>query len=125
MRSIRLQRNVKSSRYADTETKALVFELHSLISDTSLCLSVCLSVRLSKVETVGDCYVAASGLPLPNKNHAVTMSLFATDCLKAMPLLVSQLETTLGPDVSLCFFDVFFSNFFCWSLATSCDRSNT
>jgi hypothetical protein len=32
------------------------------------------------------------------EDHAVTITLFATDCLRAMPLLMSQLETTLAPD---------------------------
>ena len=52
------------------------------------------------VETIGDCYVAVSGLPLPRKDHAVVMSKFSSDCLHKMKALVQQLETTLGPDTS-------------------------
>eukprot|EP00980_Cylindrotheca_fusiformis_P018538 scaffold6132_cov80-Cylindrotheca_fusiformis.AAC.1 len=53
-----------------------------------------------KVETVGDCYVAAAGLPEPVENHAVTASKFALDCLKKMRESTLKLEVTLGPDTA-------------------------
>eukprot|EP00980_Cylindrotheca_fusiformis_P003024 scaffold703_cov131-Cylindrotheca_fusiformis.AAC.1 len=51
-----------------------------------------------KVETVGDCYVAAVGLPEPVHNHAVVACKFAQDCLKKMKDVTLKLEVTLGPD---------------------------
>lgn len=51
-----------------------------------------------KVETIGDCYVAVTGLPEPSKDHAVTMCRFSRDCLQAMDILTKKLESTLGPD---------------------------
>eukprot|EP00980_Cylindrotheca_fusiformis_P003023 scaffold702_cov99-Cylindrotheca_fusiformis.AAC.2 len=51
-----------------------------------------------KVETVGDCYVAAVGLPEPVDNHAVVACKFAQDCLKKMKEVTLKLEVTLGPD---------------------------
>ena len=51
-----------------------------------------------KVETVGDCYVAVVGLPVPRKDHAVVMAKFARDALVTVKDLVKQLELTLGPD---------------------------
>lgn len=52
--------------------------------------------HIFKVETVGDCYVAACGVPNPNKEHAVDMARFAGDCLFAFGSLVSQMEGQLG-----------------------------
>lgn len=53
-----------------------------------------------RVETIGDCYVAVTGLPRPTKSHAVIMTRFANDCLKAMAKLTRQLESVLGPDTA-------------------------
>ena len=50
------------------------------------------------VETVGDCYVAASGIPDYNKDHAVLMVKFARSILREMNKLTKILEISLGPD---------------------------
>jgi class 3 adenylate cyclase len=56
--------------------------------------------RVYKVETVGDCYVAVTGLPEPRSDHAVAMCRFAKECLKSFHRLSRQLETKLGPDTA-------------------------
>jgi class 3 adenylate cyclase len=56
--------------------------------------------NIFKVETIGDCYVAATGLPKPRKDHAVAMARFANDCRNKMNSVVRRLEVLLGPDTA-------------------------
>jgi class 3 adenylate cyclase len=49
-----------------------------------------------KVETVGDCYIAVTGLPDPQPDHAEIMVSFAVDCLRKMKGLVANLCVRLG-----------------------------
>jgi hypothetical protein len=50
-----------------------------------------------KVETIGDCYVAACGVPEPRDDHAVAMARFARESLAKINVLTDKLEGTLGP----------------------------
>lgn len=56
--------------------------------------------RVFKVETVGDCYVAATGIPEYRRDHAIVMCRFARDILFKMGVLTKELEVTLGPDTA-------------------------
>eukprot|EP00980_Cylindrotheca_fusiformis_P010488 scaffold2324_cov116-Cylindrotheca_fusiformis.AAC.15 len=53
-----------------------------------------------KVETVGDCYVAAAGLPDPMDNHAIIACTFAREALKKMKEITHKMEVSLGPDTA-------------------------
>mmetsp|Transcript_21372 Transcript_21372/g.50809 ORF Transcript_21372/g.50809 Transcript_21372/m.50809 type:complete len:1202 (-) Transcript_21372:132-3737(-) len=55
-------------------------------------------LRVFKVETVGDCFVAVSGVPDPRKDHAVVICKFARLCIEEHIRLTKKLEVTLGPD---------------------------
>jgi class 3 adenylate cyclase len=50
------------------------------------------------VETIGDSYVAVTGLPNPREDHAVIMVKFARDCRQQFNELCSILESSLGPE---------------------------
>ena len=57
--------------------------------------------KIFKVETVGDCYVAACGLPDPRHDHAVAMVRFARAIMRRMDTLGRSLEVSLGPDTGM------------------------
>jgi class 3 adenylate cyclase len=51
------------------------------------------------VETIGDCYVAACGLPEKRDDHALVMARFARDCLQKYPKILREMTEYLGPEV--------------------------
>lgn len=53
-----------------------------------------------KVETIGDSYVAATGLPNEQPRHALLMAKFAEACVRKFVSLVKELEVRLGPDTA-------------------------
>ena len=57
-------------------------------------------LKVFKVETIGDCYMAVTGLPNPDEAHAVHMSRFAYQCMMGMKELLWELEAILGPGTS-------------------------
>ncbi|CAJ1963512.1 unnamed protein product [Cylindrotheca closterium] len=59
--------------------------------------SIAREMKVFKVETIGDCYVAVTGLPNPQEDHHLRMVKFATRVLKSMGPLTRQMEVKLGP----------------------------
>jgi class 3 adenylate cyclase len=56
--------------------------------------------RVFKVETVGDSYVAVTGVPDPQEHHAVIMARFASDINIVVARVTHDLGLKLGPGTS-------------------------
>jgi len=63
-------------------------------------------MNVFKVETIGDCYMAVTGLPNPQELHHIIMVKFARRLLYKTSLLTKELEATLGPDTGTLSFRI-------------------
>jgi class 3 adenylate cyclase len=84
--------------WSSTREPSQVFQLLESIFHTFD--DVANNLGVFKVETVGDCYVAAVGVPEPQKDHAVVMARFARECMEQVDSVLRELELQLGPDTS-------------------------
>lgn len=55
-------------------------------------------MRVFKVETIGDCYLAVTGIPNAQPKHAKIMTIFAWQCMKKMREILHDLAGELGED---------------------------
>jgi class 3 adenylate cyclase len=85
-------------------TGSLIDEVYSRYASASMePISKILADALrtsSQVETIGDCYVAVTGLPRPRPDHAIQMARFAMACMEKFQVLTKKLEVELGPDTA-------------------------
>jgi class 3 adenylate cyclase len=56
--------------------------------------------RRERPDRSGDCYVAATGVPIAKKDHATAMSRFARECMVAMHKIVDKLKASLRDDTA-------------------------
>jgi class 3 adenylate cyclase len=73
-----------------------VFELLETLYAAFDALALARSVF--KVETIGDCYLAITGVPKPQPDHAIRMVKFARDCMHKVKDLINSLAESLGDD---------------------------
>ena len=86
--------------WASTRDPSQVF--HLLESIYNAFDAIAKSRKVFKVETIGDCYVAVTGLPDPQANHAIIMARFAGECMIKLREVTERLEKTLGDTMDLC-----------------------
>lgn len=84
--------------WSSTRDPVQVFELLETIYQAFD--SIAVRRKVFKVETIGDCYVAVTGLPEPQGDHALIMAKFARDCLAKMGELTAELAEVLGADTA-------------------------
>lgn len=51
-------------------------------------------------QTIGDCYVAACGIPTPTNKHAILLARFAQNILVKFRRVAKEVEVSLGPGTS-------------------------
>eukprot|EP00977_Amphora_coffeiformis_P003232 scaffold599_cov180-Amphora_coffeaeformis.AAC.3 len=86
------------TQWSSTRKAEDVFELLETIF--GVFDKVALRLKVFKVETIGDCYVAATGVPDPQVDHAVIMVRFARECLARMRMLLQDIKGRLGEDTA-------------------------
>ena len=82
--------------WSSTRTPIEVFEMLEIVYGAFD--KIAKKRKVFKVETIGDCYVAVTGIPNPQEKHAIIMVKFARDCMTKLSLLVNELSHKFGED---------------------------
>lgn len=73
-------------------------QVFTLLQEVFQCFDTIARKRdVFKVETIGDCYMAVTGLPDSQPDHAVRMTKFARACMQKVSDVTQRLEVLLGP----------------------------
>jgi class 3 adenylate cyclase len=83
-----------SSKHTPVEVFELLEAIYSVFD------AIAVKRGVFKVETIGDCYVAVTGIPAPQSDHAVIMARFARDCMTRLSELTYDLVESLGADTA-------------------------
>jgi class 3 adenylate cyclase len=87
------------TKWSSTRSPTQVFELLETIY--SAFDKIANKRRVFKIETIGDCYLATTGLPNPQPDHAVIMVKFAGECLRLLHELIhGELLDSFGEDTT-------------------------
>jgi class 3 adenylate cyclase len=86
------------TKWSSTRTPTDVFELLEALYGAFDAIAARRGVF--KIETIGDCYVAVTGIPEPQDDHAVIMVKFARDCMLKMNQIVNEMVDSLGADTA-------------------------
>lgn len=84
-----------SSGREPSQVFKLLETLYKSFDKSAKCLDV------FKVETVGDCYVAVTGVPKVQEDHAVLMAQFAAACCIKVGQVTQSLSDQLGGDTAM------------------------
>ena len=83
---------------ADHEPESVFHLLESLFFEFD---KIAHRLGVFKIGTIGDCYLAVTGVPDHRQDHAVVMCLFAHECRLALKSVFQDLEDVLGNVVTL------------------------
>lgn len=94
-----------SSKHTPIEVFTLLEKIFLTFDEIALTLGV------FKLGTVGDCYIAATGIPEPQENHGFLLAVFADKCRQAVKKIIASLTqqdliidaTTASNNISMRF----------------------
>ena len=87
-----------SSWSSDMEPTVLLEKLDTIFAQIDI---VTKQFGLEKIKTIGDCYMAAAGIPLPQADHADRVVQAALEIIKAIPLIKEKVDMPIAMRVGI------------------------